>query len=85
MKNDGIELEITDDSVAFSGLTVFRGRSGLVGDNFTRFEEYRGFITRGVHRRTSPLIKDLFTATTVSRVRLTYAQSPHPPGAAASR
>jgi hypothetical protein len=29
----------------------------------TRFEEYRGFLMRGVHQRTDPAVKDLFLQT----------------------
>lgn len=47
----------------------------LDGDGFTRFEEYRGFVVRGEHRRTSPQHKDLFVATTVTRpLQLTNVQ-----------
>jgi hypothetical protein len=33
---------------------------GVSGDNLTRFEEYRGFVIRGQHYRTSPFTKDVF-------------------------
>lgn len=39
---------------------------GETGDGFTRFEEYRGFIVRGEHRRTNPADKDLFIASLLS-------------------
>jgi hypothetical protein len=48
---------------------------GLVGDGLNQFEEYRGFVVRGAHRRTSPMHKDLFVATMVARPGLTFAQS----------
>jgi hypothetical protein len=39
--------------------------TGQSGDGFTRFEEYRGFVVLGSHRRTSPAHKDLFVSTSV--------------------
>ena len=51
---------------------------GYRGDGFTRFEEFRGFIVRGVHRRTHPIHKDLFISslffgTTFSGIGIYYA------------
>jgi hypothetical protein len=40
---------------------------GVLGDGFTRFEEYRGFVGQGIHRRTSTSHKDLFVTSIVSR------------------
>jgi hypothetical protein len=36
------------------------GGPGTSGDGLASFEEFRGFVVRGVHRRTNPMIKDLF-------------------------
>jgi hypothetical protein len=36
--------------------------SGSTGDGFANFEEFRGVIVRGKHRRTNPYMKDLFIA-----------------------
>ncbi len=35
---------------------------GLVGDGLSNYEEYRGFIVRGEHRRTNPFKRDLFVS-----------------------
>jgi hypothetical protein len=48
--------------------------SGVVGDGLINFEEYRGFIVRGEHRRTNPYQKDLFVDSTVGQgVNIGYA------------
>jgi hypothetical protein len=39
---------------------------GLTGDGLTRFEEYRGFVARGIHYRTNPEKKDVFVASYIS-------------------
>ena len=48
---------------------------GLVGDGFKVFEEYRGFVVNGVHRRTNPGKKDLFVSSLVQRNGLSREQS----------
>jgi hypothetical protein len=40
--------------------------NGVVGDGLVNFEEYRGFIVRGEHRRTNPYGKDLFIDSTLT-------------------
>jgi hypothetical protein len=40
---------------------------GSVGDGLRAFEEYRGFVAKGAHIRTSPLRKDIFVSTIVPR------------------
>lgn len=35
-------------------------QEGITGDGLTSFEEYRGFVVRGAHRRLNPQYKDLF-------------------------
>ena len=39
--------------------------TGLTGDGFTNFEEYRGFIVRGEHRRTNPWHRDVFISSEI--------------------
>ena len=39
---------------------------GLLGDGFVNFEEYRGFIVGGAHRRTNPFTKDLFVSSNLT-------------------
>jgi hypothetical protein len=46
---------------------------GLNGDGFTNFEEYRGFVVRGDHRRTNPFLKDLFVSSNVMEIGILYA------------
>jgi hypothetical protein len=41
---------------------------GKAGDGLTAFEEFRGFMVRGMHTRMDPTIKDLFVASTVRNV-----------------
>jgi hypothetical protein len=36
------------------------GSSEVLGDNLSAFEEFRGFMVRGVHYRTSPSMVDIF-------------------------
>jgi hypothetical protein len=36
----------------------------VLGDNLVRYEEFRGFIVSGFHRRTSPDVKDVFVHNT---------------------
>ena len=36
------------------------GSGGFVGDNLTNYEEYRGFVLNGQHRRTNPFHKNYF-------------------------
>jgi hypothetical protein len=40
--------------------------TGLTGDGFSNYEEYRGFLVRGQHRRTSPHRKDLFLSSNLA-------------------
>jgi hypothetical protein len=39
---------------------------GLTGDGLTNFEEFRGFVVRGEHRRTNPFQKDMFISSNLS-------------------
>jgi hypothetical protein len=45
-----------DNDPVVSGLPI----EGRTGDGLTVFEEYRGFVVRGEHRRLHPLRKDVF-------------------------
>jgi hypothetical protein len=36
--------------------------TGLIGDGLTNFQEFRGFVVDGIHVRTDPETKDLFTS-----------------------
>ena len=45
---------------------------GLNGDGLLTFEEYRGFVVRGEHRRTNPFHKDLFLSSN-STVGIAFA------------
>lgn len=52
-------LPVSDDSETdpvVAGLPL----EGISGDGLTVFEEYRGFVVRGEHRRLNPYGKDLF-------------------------
>lgn len=40
--------------------------NGMVGDGLSVYEEYRGFMTRGMHIRTHPEHKDLFMSSNLS-------------------
>lgn len=44
--------------------TVPQG-NGVVGDGLINFEELRGFVVRGQHRRTNPYTRDLFIDSTL--------------------
>jgi hypothetical protein len=47
---------------------------GFTGDGFVNFEEFRGFLVRGEHRRTNPFHKDLFISSDLgSPVGITFA------------
>jgi hypothetical protein len=39
---------------------------GTIGDGLSRFEEYRGFIVSGLHRRMDPRVKDLLGSSNVT-------------------
>lgn len=41
--------------------------NGAVGDGFSNYEEYRGFIVGGQHIRTNPARKDFFVLNTIGR------------------
>jgi hypothetical protein len=46
---------------------------GTPGDGLSRFEEFRGFVVRGVHQRTSPSFKDVFIYSQFLGVGIGYA------------
>jgi uncharacterized protein YejL (UPF0352 family) len=57
----GAANEDTDAGPSVSGPPAV----GLVGDGLTQFEEYRGFVVKGLHKRTNPTVKDLFVSSNV--------------------
>ncbi|MBI2565592.1 MAG: hypothetical protein HYV63_00985, partial [Candidatus Schekmanbacteria bacterium] len=58
-------LEDTDAAPPVSGSPA----AGLVGDGFTAYEEFRGFVVDRVLHRTDPSAKDLFVVPAVDRPR----------------
>lgn len=52
--------------------------TGILGDNLSAFEEYRGFVVNGVHARTDPSAKDVFVAVADSLMGLVLS-SDQPP------
>jgi hypothetical protein len=46
---------------------------GTLGDGLSRFEEFRGFVVQGVHRRTNPMVKDVFIHSQVAGLGIGYA------------
>lgn len=60
--NDGIIGEVSDGGALFRDSDVDDTPDGIGrdGDGLTAFEEYRGFMVRGEHRRTDTKYKDVF-------------------------
>ncbi len=54
----GINDSDRDDDLNQGGMTPAKGKN--VGDRLPAFDEYRGFYIGGVHRRTSPVVKQIF-------------------------
>ena len=48
---------------------------GRIGDGLSLFEEYRGFMVRGMHRRTDPSKKDLFLSSNILMSDIGYADN----------
>jgi hypothetical protein len=64
----------TDSIPAVSGNPLNRG---LLGDGLTNFEELRGFLVRGEHRRAHPDHKDLFLSSELTTgIYYAYPASP---------
>jgi hypothetical protein len=58
-------LSAADDDDASPSVSGPPQNLGLVGDGLSRFEEYRGFMIGGFHRRTQPNVKDLFASSAI--------------------
>jgi hypothetical protein len=74
-------IDAENKEVITSGLTVVdldqfpTNESGELGDLLSAYEEYRGFIVRGSHRRTNPNFKDLFIVSDQLTQNIGYANN----------